>query len=138
MLDINASLLIVFAIVWILLIILKKLYFNPVRNLVSDRDNEVEDNLKFSQDALDNHDKNVVEIEQRLKTARAAGRVTKGKFVSEAQGEKERIVAEMAKESRKSVNKAKEELSDQLESIKQELEAESQMLSEQIEQRLLD
>jgi F0F1-type ATP synthase membrane subunit b/b' len=138
MLEIDASFLIVFAILWILLVILKKLYFNPVTSLVRSRDSEVESNLKLSQEALDDHEKNIVEVEQSLKSARAAARVTKGKFVAEAQEEKEKIVAEMADESRKSVNKAKEELAEQLESIKQELEAESQVLSEKIEQRLLD
>jgi F-type H+-transporting ATPase subunit b len=138
MLDIDGSLFVVFAIVWILLTILKKLYFKPVKTIVDKRDNEVEDNLKVSQDALDNHEKNIIEIEQKLKAARAAARETKLNFISEAQREKEKIVAEMAMESRLRVNKAKEELEDQLESLKQELEAESKILSVKIEQRLLD
>ncbi|MFC2165336.1 hypothetical protein ACFLT2_10110 [Acidobacteriota bacterium] len=138
MLNIDGSLFVVFAIVWILLVILKKLYFKPVKTVVDSRDNEVEGNLKFSQDALDSHEKNIVEIEQKLKAARAAARATKLNFVSEAQKEKEKIVAEMAKESRLRVNEAKEELEDQLESLKQELEAESKILSVKIEQRLLD
>jgi F0F1-type ATP synthase membrane subunit b/b' len=138
MLNLDVSLFVVFAIVWILLFILKKLYFTPVTNLVNSRDGEVESNLKVSQDALNNHENNIVEIEQRLKTARAAARETKGEFVSEAQKEKDKIVAEMVKESRLRVDKANEELAEQLESIKLELEAESKVLSEKIEQRLLD
>jgi F0F1-type ATP synthase membrane subunit b/b' len=138
MLDLDASLFVVFAVVWILLFVLKKLYFNPVTNLVSNRDSEVEDNLRISQDSLDNHEKNIAEIEQRLKKARAAAREIKGTFVSEAQSEKDKIVAEIARESRLRVGKAKEEIAGQLESLKQELEAESRVLSEKIEQRLLD
>ena len=138
MLNLDISLFVVFAIVWILLFILNKLYFTPVTNLVNSRDNEVEGNLKVSQDALADHEKNIVEIEQRLKKARAAARATKGEFISEAQKEKDKIVAAMAKESRLRVDKANEELAEQLERIKQELEAESEILSEKIEQRLLD
>jgi F0F1-type ATP synthase membrane subunit b/b' len=138
MLNLDVSLFVVFAIVWILLFILKKLYFNPVTDLISSRDNEVESNLKISQDSLDSHEKNIVEIEQKLKTARAAARETKGTFISEAQKEKDNIVAEMIRESRLRVDKANEELAAQLEGIKQELEAESEILSEKIEQRLLD
>jgi F-type H+-transporting ATPase subunit b len=138
MLEIDASLFIVFAIVWILLFILKKLYFNPVRNIVSRRDNEVESNLKISQDAVENHEKNVAEIEQRLKAARAATRETKGKFVSEAQMEKDKIIADISRESRLRVDKAKEELAEQMQSLKRELAAESQILSDKIEQRLLN
>lgn len=138
MLEIDGSLFVVFAIVWILLAVLKKLYFKPVKSIVDTRNNEVEGNLKISQDALENHEKNIAEIEQKLKAARAAARVTKLNFISEAQKEKEKIVAEMAKESRMRVNKAKEELDAQLESLKQELEAESKILSVKIEKRLLD
>jgi len=138
MLDIDASLFVVFAIIWILLAILKKLYFNPVTNLVDSRDNEVEGNLKVSQDALEKHGKNIIDIEQKLKTARAAARETKGKFISEAQKEKEKIVAEISQESRARMNEVKNELDEQMESLKQELEAESEILSEKIEQRLLD
>ena len=138
MLDIDGSLFVVFAIVWILLAILKKLYFKPVKTIVDSRDNEVEGNLKISREALDNHEKNIVEIEQKLKEARAAARETRLNFVSEAQKEKDKIVAEMAKESRVRVNKAKEELVDQIERLKQELMAESKILSEKIEQRLLN
>ena len=137
MLNLDVSLFVVFAIVWILLFILKKLYFNPVTSLVRSRDTEVESNLKISQDALDSHEKNIVEIEERLKKARAAARETKGRIISEAQREKEKIIAEIAKESRLSVDHAREELTEQLESLKKELEAESEILSEQIEKRLL-
>ncbi len=138
MLDIDGSLLVVFAIVWILLVILKKLYFKPVTNIVDSRDNEVDGNLRVSQDALCNHEKNIVEIEQKLKRARAAARETKVRFVSGAQKEKEEIVAEISKESRLRVDKAKDELEDQIESLKQELDAESKILSVKIEQRLLE
>jgi F-type H+-transporting ATPase subunit b len=138
MLNIDVSLLVVFAIVWILLFFLKKLYFNPVTNLVDSRDNEVDNNLKVSRDALDSHDKNIEEIEQKLKAARAAARERKGTFLSEGQEEKEKIVAAMARESRMRVDKIREELEEQVESIKHDLEAESQNLSEIIEQRLLD
>lgn len=138
MLDIDASLFVVFAIIWILLAILKKLYFNPVTNLVDSRDSEVEGNLKVGQDALEKHGKNIVDIEQRLKTARAAARETRGRFVSEAQREKEKIIAEISQESRVRMNEAKSELDEQIESLKQELETESEILSEKIEQRLLD
>lgn len=138
MLDIDGSLIVVFAIVWILLFILKRLYFNPVTNLVNNRDKELESNLKISRDALDSHDHNISEIEQKLKQAQAAARETKGRFVSEGQREKEKIIAEMAREARLRIEKAREELDEQLESLKQEIEVESETLSEKIEQRLLN
>ncbi len=138
MLDIDASLFVVFAIIWILLAILKKLYFNPVTNLVDSRDSEVDGNLKVSQDALEKHGKNIIDIEQRLKTARAAAREIRGRFISEAQKEKEKIVADISQGSRVRMNEAKSELDEQMESLKRELEAESEILSEKIEQRLLD
>jgi F-type H+-transporting ATPase subunit b len=138
MLDIDGSLFVVFAIVWILLAILNKLYFKPVKTIVDRRNNEIEGNLKACRETLDDHEKNIVEIEQKLKEARVSARETKSNFISEAQKEKERIVAEMANESRMRVSKAKEELAGQIERIKQELMAESKILSERIEQRLLD
>ena len=138
MLNIDGSLLVVFAIVWILLFILKKVYFNPVTDLVDSRDSEVENNLKVSREALESHDKNIAAIEEQLKKAKVAARKTKDRFISEGQKEKENIVAEMARESRLKLEKARDELEEQIESIKENLGAESEILSEKIAQRLLD
>ena len=137
MLSLDANLVIVFAIVWILLVILKKVLFNPLRRLMDNRSKEVQGDLEACQEAAAAQEKTIREIEERLKAARISTRKTHEKFVSEALKEKERMSGEVARECRAKVDEAKRQLKEQMEDLKKALALESALLAEKIEQRLL-
>ena len=63
MLAVDATLLIVFFIVWVLLFMLKKVFFNPVRDIMDGRKEAVENNLKASEEAKTQHETNIRKIE---------------------------------------------------------------------------
>ncbi|MBN1224284.1 MAG: ATP synthase F0 subunit B [Candidatus Aminicenantes bacterium] len=137
MLKIDVSLLVVFAIIWILLIVLKKVFFHPLRKLMDSRSDEVQDDLSAGQEAIATQERILKEIEEKLKAARAATREIQEKFVTDALKEKEKMMAEISRDCRAQVDDAKKMLTEQMEDLKRELGLESSLLSEKIEQRLL-
>jgi F0F1-type ATP synthase membrane subunit b/b' len=137
MLTVDATLLVVFFIIWILLAALKKVFFNPIRNIMDGRERTIQSNLKASEEAMAHHETNIRKIEKSLKAARVTAKETQENFMADAQQEKERILLEIAQECRAKVNEAKEHLEKQVEDLKKDLASESKVLSEKIEQRIL-
>lgn len=137
MLAVDATLLIVFFIVWLLLFLLKKVFFKPMRNVLAEREETIKSNLKAVEEATTQYEANVSKIEDNLKAARLAAKETQEQFTTDALREKERLIVEIGQECRAKVNEAKEQLEKKVEELKKDLASESKVLSEKIEQRLL-
>jgi F-type H+-transporting ATPase subunit b len=137
MLAVDATLLIVFFIVWILLFALKKVFFNPLRNILARREENIANNLKAIEKAKTQYETNLQKIEDSLKAARLAAKETQEKFATDALLEKERMLSEIGQECRAKVNEAKEQLEEKVDELKKDLASESKILSEKIEKRLL-
>ncbi len=137
MLAVDATLLIVFFIVWLLLFLLKKVFFKPMRNVLAEREETIKSNLKAVEEATTQYEANVSKIEDNLKAARLAAKETQEQFTADALREKERLIVEIGQECRAKVNEAKEQLEKKVEELKKDLASESKVLSEKIEQRLL-
>jgi F-type H+-transporting ATPase subunit b len=138
MLSINASLIVVFLIVWVLVFVLSKLFFNPLRKVMNERKSRIEGDLQASNQAVGEYESRVKEIEDSLKSARAAASETRDLFEKEALKEKEQFIKEMSEESRAQIKEAQARIDKQVNDIKKELEAESEMLAKRIEKKILD
>lgn len=137
MLSIDVSLIVIFMIVWILVGVLSKVYYNPMRKIMSKRDTEIEKNKKASQEALERCETALQKIEQDMKSAKAAARSIREGLEKEALKEKERMLQEISQECRSQVQKAKKELDEQTKRLKKELEPQSTQLAERIEKKIL-
>ncbi|MGB6864174.1 MAG: ATP synthase F0 subunit B [Candidatus Aminicenantaceae bacterium] len=137
MLAVDATLLIVFFIVWILLFTLKKVFFKPFRNIMTRREETIESNLKASEEAKNRYETNIRKVEDSLKAARLAAKETQEQFTADALRDKEQMILEIGQECRAKVNEAKEQLEKKVEELKKDLASESKVLSEKIEQRLI-
>lgn len=137
MLAVDATLLIVFFIVWILLLVLNKVFFNPLRNVLTEREKTIKANLKAIEVAQSQYEENIGTIEDKLKAARLEAKETREQLTADAVREKERILLEIGQECRERVVDAKERLEKKVEELKKDLLSESKVLSEKIEQRLL-
>lgn len=137
MLSIDMSLIVIFGIVWILVGVLSKVYYNPVRKVMRKRNTEIEQNRRASQEAHDRTESALQKIEEDMKSAKAAARLTREKFEKEALKEKERMIQEISQECRSQVAKAKVELEEKTESLKKQLEPQSKHLAERIEKKIL-
>ena len=138
MIDIDASFIAIFIIVWIMVFVLSRLFFNPLRKIMEEREAKVKGRQEAFQESTEIYEKTFCEIEERLKSARILSEQTKDNLKHEALKERERMLAEISTEYRSQVEKAQEKLEKQTTSLRRELSAEAMLLAERIEQKLLE
>lgn len=138
MIDIDASFIAIFIIVWIMVFVLSRLFFNPLRKIMEEREAKVKGRQEAFQESTEVYEKTVCEIEERLKSARILSEQTKDNLKHEALKERERMLEEISTEYRSQVEKAQEKLEKQTTSLRRELGAEAKLLAERIEQKLLE
>lgn len=138
MIDIDASFVAIFIIVWIMVFVLSRLFFNPLRKIMEEREAKVKGRQEAFQESTEVYEKTVCEIEERLKSARILSEQTKDNLKHEALKKRERMLGEISTEYRSQVEKAQEKLEKQTMSLRKELGAEANLLAEKIEQKLLE
>lgn len=138
MIDIDASFIAIFIIVWIMVFVLSRLFFNPLRKIMEEREAKVKGRQEAFQESTEVYEKTVCEIEERLKSARILSEQTKDNLKHEALKKRERMLGEISTEYRSQVEKAQEKLEKQTTSLRRELGAEAKLLAERIEQKLLE
>jgi F0F1-type ATP synthase membrane subunit b/b' len=137
MLSLDANLVIVFAVVWILVFILSKLFFNPVRRVRDQRESGITADRQARQQALDSYEKSLAEIETSLKDARAAAESARSQLEQEALKEKSKLLAEVSAECRRQVDQARADLEQVTRELQGSLERDASNLAKQIEKKLL-
>ncbi len=137
MLSVDGNLIIVFILIWVLLVILTKIFFNPVRKVMRKRDKGIKKDRKAGEEAVEKYEEMIRKIEEDIRSARASAYKAREKFEKEAGKEKERMLTEVSGECRAQIEQAGKELNEQLDSLKAEIKSESRVLAEKIEQRLL-
>ncbi len=74
MLQIDPSIILVFAIVWILVLVLTKTVFNPIRRVMRDRDEGIRADREAGEQAEREYTDGLQKIEDDVKKARAAAK----------------------------------------------------------------
>ncbi|NIM57882.1 MAG: hypothetical protein GTO16_02925 [Candidatus Aminicenantes bacterium] len=138
MIEIDASFIAIFIIVWILVFVLSRVFFNPLRKIMEEREDKVKGRQEAFRESTEVYEKTVYEIEERLKSARILSEQTKDNLKHEALKERERMLEDISTEYRNQVEKAQQELEKQTASLRRELSAEAESLAERIEQKLLE
>ena len=139
MLDFDfAAITIVFLLVWTLVFILNKIFFNPIRKVRDERASILGGNRNAFRQASEAHEQNIREIEATLKSAKSASEAIRDGLEAEAMKEKSRIISGTSVEFRNQVLEARQELEEKIKGLKKELEAQAGGFAEHIEQRLLD
>ncbi|MGD1010012.1 MAG: ATP synthase F0 subunit B [Candidatus Aminicenantales bacterium] len=138
MLSINATVFVTFALVWILVLVLSRVFFKPVRRVLDERASRIEKAKAETEKTLAAYEQDLRRIEEGLKEARAAAAGIREQAALEALKEKSRLLQEIQVECRAQVDKAKAELGQRVEALKKELDATTEELSEDIERRILN
>ena len=138
MLSINATVFVTFALVWILVLVLSRVFFKPVRRVLDERASRIEKANAETEKTLAAYEQDLRRIEEGLKEARAAAAAIREQAELEALKEKTRLLQEIQVECRAQVDKAKAELDQQVKALKKELDATTEELSEDIERRILN
>ncbi len=138
MLSIDFSIIVIFVIVWVLVLVLTKVYFKPVGRVMRKRDGQIQQDQDATQEALDKYGKTLERIEEDIRAAKTLARETREKFEREAQKEKESMIEEVSQECRVQVQKAQQELKEKVECLRKELEPRGQDLAKNIAKKLLN
>jgi len=138
MISIDASFIAVFFMVWILVVFLTKVFFNPLRKIMTERKIKIETNLQAADKDSKSLEQISLQIEESLKTARVKSQALREKFEQEGLKEKQRILDEVNMACRNEVEAAKVKLERQIRDIKKEMEAKSRDFALEIEKKLLN
>jgi F0F1-type ATP synthase membrane subunit b/b' len=138
MLSIDSSALFVFLIVWVLVFILTKVFFNPVRKVRDERERRVRRGLDESRRSQEEYEQSLEKINRAVREAKLQAEQVRDRLTAEAGREKSRMVAEMNAEYRRRVEAAKSEVAAQVEALIKDADFRADDLAERIERRLLD
>lgn len=137
MLSINATAIVVFVIVWVLVLVLTRIFFKPILRILDERSGRIAKDKAAAAEALESYERDLRRVEEGLKEARAAADAIRDKAETEALKDKSRLVREVQAEGRAEVEKAKAELLREMETLKKELDARTAEIAETIEKRIL-
>jgi F-type H+-transporting ATPase subunit b len=137
MLSINATALVVFAVVWILVLVLTRIFFKPILRVLDERAARIAKDKEAAESARKASEADLKRIEDGLKEARASAAAIRNTAETEALKDKSRLVREVQAEGRAEVEKAKAELAREIETLKKELDTHTEEIAETIEKRIL-
>lgn len=138
MLSLDANVVVVFIIVWVLVFVLSKLFFNRVRRVRDERERGISANKRAYEQAVESYQKSLWEIEKSIKQAKAAAETAREALAAEAVQEKNRMISEISAECQDRVERARTDLDRVVEDLKAKLEREASGLAEGIEKKLLN
>jgi len=138
MLSIDLSLIIVFLIVWILLAVLTRVFFNPMRKVMGSRQDQLDQDKRAAETALESFEEESLRVEEQLREAKGMAQTLIGELMKEGQKHREDLVEKTNRDCRSQIEGARDQLSRQVKILKNNLEDQSQNLADQIEKRLLN
>lgn len=134
----DATVLITFALVWILVLVLARVFFKPVGRILGERASRIEKAKAEAETALAATEEDLRLVEEGLRKARAASAEIWEEAEREALKEKSRLIQEVQAECRVQVEKAKQELARHVELLKKELDSGTERMADDIERRILN
>jgi F-type H+-transporting ATPase subunit b len=137
MLKIDATALVVFAVVWILVLILTRIFFKPILRILDERADRIAKDKAVADGARNATEADLKRIEEGLKEARAAADAIRSTAEAEALKDKSRLVREVQAEGRAEVEKAKAELAREMDALKKDLDKHTEEIAATIEKRIL-
>lgn len=137
MLKIDATALVVFAIVWVLVLVLTRIFFKPILRILDERAARIARDKAAEDGARSASEGDLKRMEDGLKEARAAAEAIRNTAETEALKDKSRLVREVQAEGRAEVAKAKAELRREMEALKKDLDKHTEEIAATIEKRIL-
>lgn len=138
MLSLDANLLIVFLLVWILVLALTKFFFNPIKKIRGVRESRLQSDREAFRKASEELEASVTRVEMTLKAAKSEAEAVRFGLEAEAQKERNKILGEISSRARSQVAESRAELEEKVDKLKKELESQAEEWAERIEQRLLN
>lgn len=136
MLAIDLTFIVIFLLVWILVIVLTRVFFKPLGRIMEKRRDRESADRTAARESLEAYDRDLRRIEDELKEARASSERLREELEAQALAEKSRLIAEVQADARSRIEKAKAEIEDQVRRLKVQLEGEAGRLADSIEKKV--
>lgn len=136
MLAIDLTFIVIFLLVWILVLVLTRVFFKPVGRILKTRRDRESGDREAARAALEAGERDLRRIEDELREARASSERLREELEVKALGEKAKLLADVQADARDRIDKAKTELEDQVRRLKDQLEGETARLAESIEKKV--
>ena len=137
MLDIDATVIVTFILVWVLVAVLSRVFFKPLKKVMDEREKKLRGDLNAAQSALEESARRLRDVEAGLRSARQEAEEIRGRIELEALKEKTRIVAEAGAAAKVEIENARAAFEAEVARLKEELRAEAEPLAAKIEQKLM-
>jgi F-type H+-transporting ATPase subunit b len=138
MLSIDLTFAVIFLLVWVLVLILSRVFFKPVGRMMEERGSRSRENKEAARKALDALTQDLRKIEESLKEAKAASDKIRESLEIEALKERTHLLSDLHAESRGQVEMAREEITEEIGRLKSELAGEVERLSGEVERKVLN
>ncbi len=137
LITINWTVLITFALVWILVIVMNRVFFKPVGKVRDKRRSLIEADNEAARKALEGYDEDMRHLDEALKAARATTAEIWERAEGEALAGRTRLIQEVQAECKAKVEKAKKDLEAEVARLKTDLGSKTDALAGDIERRIL-
>jgi len=137
MLEIDATVIVTFILVWVLVFVLTRVFFKPLRKVMDEREKRLQDDRAAAQSNLDETARRLKEVEAGLKTARLEAEEIRGRVEFEALREKNRMIADAGVAAKTEIENARAALEAEVVRLKEELRVEAVPLAAKIEKKLM-
>ncbi len=137
MLQIDLTFLVTFAVVWILVFILKRIFWRPMIKTIDERRSQIKGDEDSARAGSAGVEDGLRRIDASLKAARIAADRAREELEVQALQEKARLLAEVGASTKSETDRAKAELQAELARLRTELEGKAGDLAAQIEARLV-
>ena len=132
MLDLDSSVLMVFALIWILMVILNRLFFRPVGKVIQERESKIEqDNQEIERLTADLEAK-TQRIESMLKAAQKDAGLICEKMIRQGETAREQLIVTAREKAKTMVDRKMIELEQEIIETEQKMVTEIEGFSKQI------
>ncbi len=138
LIHVDALVLVTFALLWILALVLTRVFFKPVARILGERSKRIETAKAETEATLEAYNEDLRKVEEELKKARTASAEIWDQAELEALKERSRLVQDIQAECRAQVENARRELERHVEELKKEIDGRTDEIATDIERRILN
>lgn len=132
MLDLDTSVLMIFALIWILMVILNRLFFRPVGKVIEERETKIEHDHRESERLGEDLEAKTQRIETMLKAAQKESALLREELIRKGEESRERIVSAARNQAKEIFSKKMAELESEIKETEEKMISEIANFSKQI------
>ncbi|MFC2155068.1 ATP synthase F0 subunit B [Acidobacteriota bacterium] len=137
MLDLDSSLFIVIALVWIIMIILERIYFRPVKDVIGKREGKIAVESGQIEEMTREIEEKTGRIENILREAKWDAASLKEELIREGEIIKEQVRSDTREESKRLFAKKMKELDREIIAAREKLEKDIDLFSQKIREKFI-